>query len=147
MSDLNDKHKAEVYRLGQIIETNARLGGIELRPDDARALVRDVLDNYKPVGLWSEIPELAMGFGPFARTGKWSIWDIRIGARIFSYKMFQHEIYRDDPVYDAHVKRKVRTKMGESISAWIMGEPEPNVPDQRGEGTTTNKVTNSSRKE
>jgi hypothetical protein len=134
---LNDRHQAEVERIVEIVKTDLILRGEIIHAKTVRAIVRDVLDNYKPVGLWSEVPsDSGLYAGAFTRPGVWRRWDIRIGSRLFGYKMFQHENYMRDQGYLVHVKRQIRRRMGESISAWIMGEADPNAVNDLGEGTT-----------
>lgn len=135
MSDLKKLHDAEVLRLTRTVQLNARLAGVELDPVTATGLVRDVLDNYKPVGVWSEVPEVDQPNVGWFRPGIWERWDILIGGQHFRYKACTHFEFRNDKEYRSHIKRQIRIKMGESISAWIMEEAEPNPVNDRGEGT------------
>jgi hypothetical protein len=131
MSALTDKHNEQVLEIAGIVRTNLVLAGIDIDKVSAAGIVRTVLDNYKPVGVWSDVPEETLP--RFSRPGRWRRWDIRIGNHLFNYRMFQHELYRDDPGYERHVMRTIKRRMGESIAAWIMNEPEPNpVADDGG---------------
>lgn len=138
---LKRAHNQEVLRLARIIRLNARLAGIELDQVSSAGLVRNVLDNYKPVGVWRTQEEQPTGdrLG-WARPGVWKILDIWIGSRMFSYKFFANAEYKGDEGFQAHAKRKVMIEIGRSISAWILGQPEPNTPNERGDGTTSEQV-------